>query len=54
VGDRRGRFLDEIVIYFADPDPVGPSDMPIVVQHTCLDSRRSENAPLSTLPLPAG
>ena len=74
----------EIMIYFADRDPIGPyhvtvppqrtehlrfndledpepvpldtdyasvitSDQPIVVQHTRLDSRQSENALLSTI-----
>lgn len=79
----------EIIVYFADRDPVGPyhvtvasqrtahvrfndltdpapipratdfasvitSDMPIVVQHTRLDSRQPENALLSTIAFPAG
>lgn len=48
-----------------DPDPVPrdvdyasliASDVPIIVQHTRLDSRQTENAPLSTIahPLDAG
>ena len=78
----------EIMIYFADRDPIGPynvtvpaertehlrfnnlddpepvpldtdyasvisSDVPIVVQHTRLDSRQSENALLTTMAFPA-
>jgi hypothetical protein len=47
----------------ADPEPVPrdtdyasviESDVPIVVQHTRLDSRQAENALLSTLAFPAG
>ena len=43
---------------FADPEPVAPdtpfssviaSDVPVVVQHTRLDSRQAENALLSTI-----
>jgi hypothetical protein len=78
----------EVVIYYADREPVGPyriqvagrrvkhlrfndlvdpepvplgrdyaavlqSDVPVVVQHTRLDSRQSENAVFSTLAYPA-
>ena len=77
----------EVVLYFADRDPVGPyrvtvaarrtlhlrfndledpepvprdtdyasvltSDVPVVVQHTRLDSRQAENALLSTMAYP--
>ena len=43
---------------FADPEPIAPdtpfsslivSDVPIVAQHTRLDSRQAENALLSTI-----
>jgi hypothetical protein len=79
----------EIMIYFADKEPVGPykftvparrtrhlrfnemddpepipkdtdfasvikSDVPVVVQHTRLDSRQAENALLSTIAYPVG
>jgi hypothetical protein len=78
----------QIILYFADRDPVGPyritvparrtlhvrfnqlsdpepvpkatdyaslitSDIPVVVQHTRLDSRQAENALISTLAYPA-
>ena len=47
---------------FADPEPIPAdtpfasvieSDVPIVVQHTRLDSRQAENALLSTIAFPA-
>jgi hypothetical protein len=55
---RRVRFND-----LSDPEPVPratdyasviTSDVPIVVQHTRLDSRQAENALLSTIAFPAG
>lgn len=43
-----------ITIFYSDREPVGPyrvieSDVPIVVQHTRLDSRQAENALVSTI-----
>lgn len=51
------QWLNELV----DPEPIPPdtddammvrSDVPIVVQHTRLDSRQAENALLSTMAFP--
>ena len=47
----------EITVFFSDREPVGPyrltvparRTLPVVVQHTRLDSRQAENALLSTV-----
>lgn len=61
VGARRTRHLR--CNEFDDPEPIPAdtpyasliaADVPIVVQHTRLDSRQAENALLSTIAFPAG
>ncbi len=56
IGARRSRHLR--FNNFKDPEPIAPdtpfssviaSDVPVVVQHTRLDSRQAENALLSTI-----
>ena len=44
----------EITIYYSDREPVGPYrvTVPIVAQHTRLDSRQAQNALLSTIAFP--